>query len=78
MQLLNESTLEVAIQTQDNRVASFLRGRGKLIELNVTATKQSLDIAKLANKEDKVLMILCLIILKKVNNLLIELGLRAV
>jgi hypothetical protein len=33
-----------------------------------------LDISLLPNQEDKILMILCLIILKKVNSLLIELG----
>jgi ERCC4-related helicase len=78
LQLLNESTLDVATLEQDNRVAQFLRGRRNLIELDVNQTKQSLEISKLASFEDKVLVILCLIILKKVNSLLIELGPLAV
>ena len=37
-----------------------------------------LDIAKLPHHDDKVIVILCLIILKKINSLLIELGPLAV
>lgn len=39
LQLLNESTLEVATLEQDTRVAQFLRGRHNLIELDVSTTK---------------------------------------
>ena len=49
-----------------------------MIELDCTITKQVVDLANLPTQEDKVLLILCLIILKKVNSLLIELGPLAV
>jgi hypothetical protein len=49
-----------------------------LIELNCDVTKSELDISKIPKQEEKVLLILCLIILKKVNSLLIELGQLAV
>lgn len=41
-------------------------------------TKQKLDISKLPTQDDKALTILSLIILKKINSLLIELGPLAV
>jgi hypothetical protein len=59
-------------------VAKFLRGRKELITLNQVVTKQELDIQKLKTQDEKVIMILCLIILKKINSLLIELGPLAV
>ena len=78
VQLLNQTTFEVCCLEQDNIVAKFLRGRRFLIELDSNLCKQELDISKFKNSEDKVLMILCLIILKKINSLLIELGPLAV
>jgi len=53
-------------------------GRRKLIELDATVTKQLLDVAELPTQDDKVIVIMCLIILKKINSLLIELGPLAV
>jgi len=49
-----------------------------LIELDATVTKQLLDVAELPTQDDKVIVIMCLIILKKINSLLIELGPLAV
>jgi hypothetical protein len=59
-------------------VVKFLSGRKNLIELNPTVTKAVLDISRLDSLEDKVLIILSLIMLKKINSLLIELGPLAV
>jgi hypothetical protein len=49
-----------------------------LIELDATVTKQLLDVAELPSQDDKVIVIMCLIVLKKINSLLIELGPLAV
>ena len=49
-----------------------------MIELDSKLTKQKLDISKLPTQDDKALTILSLIILKKINSLLIELGPLAV
>lgn len=49
-----------------------------MIELDPNVTKQLLDVAELPSQDDKVIVILCLIILKKINSLLIELGPLAV
>jgi hypothetical protein len=49
-----------------------------LIELDATVTKQLLDVAELPTQDDKVIVIMCLIVLKKINSLLIELGPLAV
>lgn len=55
-----------------------MRGRRNLIELDATVTKQLLDVAELPTQDDKVIVIMCLIVLKKINSLLIELGPLAV
>ncbi len=55
-----------------------MRGRRNLIELDATVTKQLLDVAELPSQDDKVIVIMCLIVLKKINSLLIELGPLAV
>lgn len=49
-----------------------------MIELDATVTKQLLDVAELPTQDDKVIVIMCLIVLKKINSLLIELGPLAV
>lgn len=49
-----------------------------MIELDATVTKQLLDVAELPSQDDKVIVIMCLIVLKKINSLLIELGPLAV
>jgi hypothetical protein len=49
-----------------------------LIELDATVTKQLLDVAELPTQDDKIIVIMCLIVLKKINSLLIELGPLAV
>lgn len=49
-----------------------------MIELDPTVTKQLLDVAELPTQDDKVIVIMCLIVLKKINSLLIELGPLAV
>ena len=79
MQLLNLSFLEdVEKQEQNIDIVKFLKGRRNLIELNSTWTKAGIDIAEFKTNEDKLLILLCLIMLKKVNSLLIELGPLAV
>lgn len=78
MQALNETTLSVATFEQDTNVVKFLRGRKNLIELKPEVTKASLDISKLRTQDEKVILILCLIIIKKINSLMIELGPLAV
>lgn len=49
-----------------------------MIELDATVTKQLLDVAELPTQDDKIIVIMCLIVLKKINSLLIELGPLAV
>jgi hypothetical protein len=75
---LHETSLNVALFEQDTNVVKFLRGRKNLIELKPEVTKASLDISKLKTNDEKVILILCLIVIKKINSLLIELGPLAV
>lgn len=57
---------------------NFLNGRKSLIELDCTYSKKEIDIARFDRYEDQLLLLLCIIILKNVNNLLIEIGPLAV
>lgn len=65
-------------EEQDSLVLKFLNGHKKMIELDVDFTRQNLSIASFESYEDKVLLIFCIIIVKNINNLLLELGPLAV
>ena len=56
----------------------FLNGRKQMIELNNDFTKEKLSISSFSSYEDKVLVIFCIIIVKNINNLLLEIGPLAV
>ena len=56
----------------------FLNGHKKMIELDVSFTKEKLSISSFSSYEDKVLLIFCIIIVKNINNLLLEVGPLAV
>lgn len=49
-----------------------------MIELDNDFTKEKLSISSFKNYEDKVLIIFCIIIVKNINNLLLEIGPLAV
>ena len=49
-----------------------------MISLNNNFTKEKLSISSFSSYEDKVLVIFCIIIVKNINNLLIEIGPLAV
>ena len=56
----------------------FLNGHKKMIELDVNYTRENLSMTSFSSYEDKVLLIFCIIIVKNINNLLLELGPLAV
>ena len=56
----------------------FLNGRKQMISLNNDYTKERLSISSFKSYEDKVLVIFCIIIVKSINNLLLEIGPLAV
>lgn len=56
----------------------FLNGHKKMIELDVSFTKEKLAINSFTSYEDKVLLIFCIIMVKNINNLLLEVGPLAV
>lgn len=49
-----------------------------MIELNSDITKERVSISSFSSYEDKVLLIFCIIIVKNINNLLLEVGPLAV
>jgi hypothetical protein len=59
-------------------VLKFLNGRKQLISLDNDFTKEKLTISSFTSYEDKVLVIFCIIIVKNINNLLLEIGPLAV
>jgi len=59
-------------------VLKFLNGRKQLISLDNDYTKDKLTISSFTSYEDKVLVIFCIIIVKNINNLLLEIGPLAV
>ena len=66
------------LEEQDTHVLKFLNGRKQMIELNNSFTKEHLSIHSFSSYEDKVLLIFCIIIVKNINNLMLELGPLAV
>jgi hypothetical protein len=75
---VNQIVNKLVQEDQDTQVLKFLNGRNKLIQLDSQYTKANLNIQDFKNYEDRVLVILCIIILKNINNLLIEIGPLAV
>lgn len=75
---LSNSVISLTREEQDTQVLNFLNGRKQLIELDCTYSKNEIDITKFEKYEDQLLLLLCIIILKNVNNLLIEIGPLAV
>ena len=65
-------------EEQDTQVLKFLNGRKQMISLNNDFTKERLSISSFKSYEDKVLIIFCIIIVKNINNLLLEIGPLAV
>lgn len=65
-------------EEQDTQVLNFLNGRKQLIELDCSYSKKEIDITMFPKYEDQMLLLFCIIILKNVNNLLIEIGPLAV
>ena len=59
-------------------MVNFLNGRKQLIELDSNYSKKEIDMSLFPKYEDKLMLLLCIIILKNVNNLLIEIGPLAV
>lgn len=66
------------VEEQDSQVLKFLNGRKQMIELNSDITKERVSISSFRSYEDKVLLIFCIIIVKNINNLLLEVGPLAV
>ena len=54
---------EVEKKDQNIEILKFLKGRRNLIELNSTWTKVGIDISEFKTNEDKLLILLCLIML---------------
>ena len=52
----------------------FLGGHKKMIELDVDYTRSNLSLSSFQSYEDKILLVFCIIIVKNINNLLLELG----
>ena len=75
---INESVQGINEEEQDTQVVNFLNGRKQLIELDSNYSKKQIDMSQFTKHEDKLLLLLCIIILKNVNNLLIEIGPLAV
>ena len=72
--MINDSAYGISEEEQDSQVLNFLNGRKQLIELDCSYSKKEIDISLFKKYEDQVLIILCIIIIKNVNNLLIEIG----
>lgn len=78
LNLVRQEVHEEYKEEQDNQVLKFLNGHKKMIELDVSFTKEKLAISSFSSYEDKVLLIFCIIIVKNINNLLLEVGPLAV
>jgi len=52
----------------------FLKKRYELIALDIDYVKGHIDVRSFASKDDKILLIYCIILLKNANNLILELG----
>lgn len=52
----------------------FLKKRYELISLDIDFVKAHIDIRNFLEKDDKILLIYCIILLKNANNLILELG----
>jgi hypothetical protein len=76
--MLHNVSMHLAIAEQNQVVNRFLQGRKSLISLNTDVTKNQLDLSKYKTKEDRALVVTCLLMLKKIDSLLLELGPLAV
>jgi len=70
---LNNAVLEEFKEQQDAQMLKFISTRKKFIDLEMEASKR-VDLSMLRLPEDRTLILLIIMLLKNINNLIVELG----
>lgn len=59
---------------QDVQIVKFLKKRYELISIDMNYVKSNIQISSFKNRDDQILLIFIIVILKNANNLILELG----
>ena len=76
--LVDQTVENEAQKDQDGQLMKFIQGRKRFIDLKTNYTKKELDLGKFQSVNDKIIVLLSIVLLKNVNNLLIELGIMSI
>lgn len=66
--------MEEAQKDNDFELIRFLKGRFKLLDVNTNVTKNVIELSELEAPDQRAIVILVLMLLKNLNNLILELG----
>eukprot|EP00347_Sterkiella_histriomuscorum_P010525 403375951 len=74
LELLNENLLTLSKIDNDQQLIKFQTSRLKLLDIKVDETKKCIDLSNYQTEDEKKTVILVIILLKNLNNMVLELG----
>ena len=73
LRVLNATMFDEFKRSQDTQILKFINTRKKFIDIEVDESKK-IDLATFRNSEDRTLILVIIMLLKNINNLIVELG----
>lgn len=73
LRALNSAIYDEFRLSQDTQILKFINTRKKFIDIEVDESKK-IDLSTFKNPEDRTLVLLIIMLLKNINNLIVELG----
>ncbi len=73
LRALNSSMIDEFKISQDTQILKFINTRKKFIDIEVDESKK-IDLSTFRNTEDRTIILLIIMLLKNINNLIVELG----
>jgi len=73
LRALNQAMIDEFRMSQDTQILKFINTRKKFIDIEVDESKK-IDLTTFRNPEDRTLILLIIMLLKNINNLIVELG----
>jgi hypothetical protein len=73
LKALNSAMYDEFKMSQDTQILKFINTRKKFIDIEVDESKK-IDLGTFKNPEDRTLILLIIMLLKNINNLIVELG----